>query len=140
VSVRVRPLNDQELEKGSAWKVEGGKITALATNESSCYILDNVFDSTWTTVEVYRQTTKDVIKKVMGGINGTVFAYGQTSSGKTHTMRGTPSEPGIIPLAVNEIFDHIATTQDREFLLRVSYMEVRCTNHPWVSEVLLLYK
>jgi centromeric protein E len=124
VSVRVRPLNDQELEKGSAWKVEGGKITASTGNESSCYILDNVFDSTWTTVEVYRQTTKDIIKKVMGGINGTVFAYGQTSSGKTHTMRGTPSEPGIIPLAVNEIFDHIANTQDREFLLRVSYMEV----------------
>lgn len=98
---------------------------ALTATESSCYVLDNVFDSTWTTLEVYRRTTKDIIKKVMGGINGTVFAYGQTSSGKTHTMKGTASEPGIIPLAVNEIFDHIANTQDREFLLRVSYMEVR---------------
>lgn len=55
---------------------------------------------------------------------GTVFAYGQTSSGKTHTMRGTPQEPGITLLAVQDIFNHIATTQDREFLLRVSYMEV----------------
>ena len=62
--------------------------------------------------------------QVIGGFNGTVFAYGQTSSGKTHTMRGTPDEPGIIPLAVAEIFDKINSMQDREFLLRVSYMEV----------------
>lgn len=52
-------------------------------------------------------------------------AYGQTSSGKTHTMRGTAAEPGIIPLAVGEIFALIERAQDREFLIRVSYMEVR---------------
>ena len=39
-------------------------------------------------------------------------------------MRGTEDEPGIIPLAVREIFEHINKTQEREFLLRVSYMEV----------------
>ena len=49
---------------------------------------------------MYQKTTEDIIKKVMGGFNGTVFAYGQTSSGKTHTMLGTPAEPGIVPLAV----------------------------------------
>lgn len=130
----MRPLNEQEFDRGSAWKVEGGKITSLTASESSCYTLDNVFDSTWTTLEVYRRTTKDIIKKVMGGINGTVFAYGQTSSGKTHTMKGTASEPGIIPLAVNEIFDHIANTQDREFLLRVSYMEVRLWQNSMIIE------
>jgi centromeric protein E len=54
-----------------------------------------------------------------------VFAYGQTSSGKTHTMRGTPEEPGITLLAVRDVFGHIASTQEREFLLRVSYMEAR---------------
>ena len=36
-----------------------------------------------------------------------MFAYGQTNSGKTHTMRGSPTEPGIIPLAVNNLFDAI---------------------------------
>ena len=75
--------------------------------------------------QVYRATTEGIIRKVMGGFNGTVFAYGQTSSGKTHTMLGTSHEPGIVPLAVRAIFDHIEATQDREFLLRVSYMEVR---------------
>lgn len=62
---------------------------------------------------------------MIGGFNGTVFAYGQTSSGKTHTMRGTPEERGIIPLAVAAVFDQIHDMPDREFLLRVSYMEVR---------------
>lgn len=76
-------------------------------------------------VQVYEKTTKDIIAKVMGGFNGTVFAYGQTSSGKTHTMLGNEAEPGIVPLAVKAIFDHIEATQEREFLLRVAYMEVR---------------
>ncbi len=62
---------------------------------------------------------------MVGGFNGTVFAYGQTSSGKTHTMSGTAAEPGIIPLAVREVFALVEQHQDREFLLRVSYMEVR---------------
>lgn len=62
--------------------------------------------------------------QVINGFNSTVFAYGQTSSGKTYTMRGTPDDAGLIPLAVNEIFGLIESCQDREFLLRVSYMEV----------------
>jgi len=37
-------------------------------------------------------------------IEGTVFAYGQTNSGKTYTMRGSKAEPGVIPLAVNDLF------------------------------------
>ena len=41
------------------------------------------------------------------GINGTIFAYGQTASGKTYTMLGCSSEPGVITLAVEELFQHI---------------------------------
>ena len=127
--VRVRPLNELEAEKGTAWKNENSKIFQIHTvtgepvNESP-YLLDNIFGKGWTTQQVYEQTTQALIQKVVGGFNSTVFAYGQTSSGKTHTMRGTDEEPGIIPLAVGEIFDHIGKTQEREFLLRVSYMEV----------------
>ncbi|CAL5417990.1 unnamed protein product [Camellia sinensis] len=54
----------------------------------------------------------------------TVFAYGQTNSGKTHTMRGSTSEPGVIPHAVRDLFDSIQEDMDREFLLRMSYMEI----------------
>ncbi|XP_052736070.1 kinesin-like protein KIN-7E, chloroplastic isoform X3 [Vigna angularis] len=55
---------------------------------------------------------------------GTVFAYGVTSSGKTHTMHGEQKSPGIIPLAVKDVFSIIQETPGREFLLRVSYLEI----------------
>ncbi|XP_034693163.1 kinesin-like protein KIN-7K, chloroplastic isoform X3 [Vitis riparia] len=60
----------------------------------------------------------------MEGINGTIFAYGVTSSGKTHTMHGDQRSPGIIPLAVKDAFSIIQETPSREFLLRVSYLEI----------------
>ncbi|XP_070384334.1 uncharacterized protein [Dermacentor albipictus] len=60
----------------------------------------------------------------MQGFNGTIFAFGQTSSGKTHTMMGNSSQPGLIPLAINAIFDIIQNVPEREYLLRVSYMEI----------------
>ena len=125
--MRVRPLSSVELERGSAWKVDSNKIfPAASAREQTAepYSLDNVFNESCTTDFIYRHTTQDVVAKVIGGFNGTVFAYGQTSSGKTHTIRGSASEPGIITLAVGEIFDLIEQRQDREFLLRVSYMEV----------------
>ncbi|KAG2389876.1 Kinesin-like protein [Vigna angularis] len=59
-----------------------------------------------------------------GPMAGTVFAYGVTSSGKTHTMHGEQKSPGIIPLAVKDVFSIIQETPGREFLLRVSYLEI----------------
>lgn len=63
--------------------------------------------------------------KVADHIWGFHFLLQQTSSGKTFTMRGTDDVPGIIPLAVRNTFAAIEAMQDREFLIRVSYMEVR---------------
>jgi centromeric protein E len=65
-----------------------------------------------------------LIQAVVAGFNGTVFAYGQTSSGKTHTMRGDDAEPGLIPRAIDHVFHCIGHAAGREFLLRVSYMEL----------------
>ena len=48
---------------------------------------------------------------VLNGYNGTIFAYGQTSSGKTFTMYGTDAHRGIVPLAVEQIFDEMARRQ-----------------------------
>jgi hypothetical protein len=62
------------------------------------------------------------------GYNGTIFAYGQTSSGKTHTMEGVIGDPhlqGIIPRIVNDIFNHIyAMEENLEFHIKVSYFEI----------------
>lgn len=60
----------------------------------------------------------------MEGYHGTVFAYGMTGTGKTFSMQGTTSSPGVIPLAITDIFSYIRETPSREFLLRVSYLEI----------------
>lgn len=60
----------------------------------------------------------------MEGYNGTVFAYGMTGTGKTFSMQGTANSPGVIPLAITDIFSYIRENPDREFLLRVSYLEI----------------
>lgn len=60
----------------------------------------------------------------MEGYHGTVFAYGMTGTGKTFSMQGTASSPGVIPLAITDIFSYIRETPHREFLLRVSYLEI----------------
>ena len=60
----------------------------------------------------------------MEGYHGTVFAYGMTGTGKTFSMQGTRDSPGVIPLAITDIFSYIRETPSREFLLRVSYLEI----------------
>lgn len=74
---------------------------------------------------IYNSIAKEIVNSVMEGFHGTIFAYGQTSSGKTYTMTGTEEEPGIIPQAVDDIFKFIRKTGDsKEFLLRVTYIEI----------------
>src|SRR3978361_501206 len=60
----------------------------------------------------------------MEGYHGTVFAYGMTGTGKTFSMQGTANSPGVIPLAITDIFSYIRENPEREFLLRVSYLEI----------------
>lgn len=84
----------------------------------------NVFDSSFDTSSLFEEVGKPVVKEAMRGINGTILAYGQTSSGKTHTMLGNHSTPGVILLSVIDIFRHINETPDRAFLLRVSMVEI----------------
>ena len=68
------------------------------------------------------------LSDVLCGYNGTIFAYGQTSSGKTHTMEGVINDPtmqGIIPRIVNDIFNHIYSMEENlEFHIKVSYFEI----------------
>jgi kinesin family protein 5 len=63
------------------------------------------------------------------GFNGTIFAYGQTSSGKTHTMQGPDIEnieqQGIIPRMVRTVFTRIESAQESiEFIVKVSMVEI----------------
>lgn len=60
---------------------------------------------------------KDSIFSAMEGFNLTIFAYGQTSSGKTYTMMGNENTSGIIQYSVAQVFDYIAKHGEREFLI-----------------------
>ncbi|XP_076950142.1 kinesin-like protein KIN-7O [Bidens hawaiensis] len=121
VSVRARPLSPEDL-KTSPWRIQGNSI--LFANPPNKFDFDRIFREDCKTVDVYESRTKAIVAASIGGFNGTVFAYGQTNSGKTHTMRGSSAEPGVIPLAVHDLFDMIQQEIDREFLLRMSYMEI----------------
>ncbi len=86
--------------------------------------VDNVFCSDTPTSTIFDEVVKGLIASAVQGINATVFAYGQTASGKTHTMRGVDQAPGIIPLSIGELFKEIAKVKDRTFQVRVSYLEL----------------
>ncbi|XP_028793548.1 kinesin-like protein KIN-7D, mitochondrial [Neltuma alba] len=126
VTIRFRPLSEREYQKGDeiAWYADGEKIVRNEYNPATAYAFDRVFGPHSTSDEVYDVAAKPVVKAAMEGINGTVFAYGVTSSGKTHTMHGDQNCPGIIPLAIKDVFSIIQDTPGREFLLRVSYLEI----------------
>ncbi|KAJ2503889.1 hypothetical protein IWW47_002786, partial [Coemansia sp. RSA 2052] len=83
-----------------------------------------VFDQRDTTQTVYDDIVRDITISSMGGFNGTIFAYGQTSSGKTHTMYGSGAELGIIKLAVKNMFDIVASDVTRMYRIRVSFLEI----------------
>uniref|UniRef100_A0ABD2XNB7 Kinesin motor domain-containing protein n=1 Tax=Trichogramma kaykai TaxID=54128 RepID=A0ABD2XNB7_9HYME len=127
VAIKVRPLIRREKDENLPiqWLVSDNTIAPTdPEKKSSSFQFDHIFDSQKNNDDVFQTVVKPIVGASVNGINGTVFAYGQTSSGKTHTMMGTASEPGIIPLAVEHMFDAIAETCHREFLLRVSYLEI----------------
>lgn len=85
--------------------------------------------------QVYDECGFSLVESVLEGYNGTMFAYGQTGCGKTHTMMGPASslddkasnqdERGIIPRTVRHIFGFIdASEKEKKFLVRCSYLEI----------------
>ncbi|KAF8094214.1 hypothetical protein N665_0367s0003 [Sinapis alba] len=122
VSVRSRPLSTEDA-KTNPWRISSDSIS-MPNHSSLSFEFDRIFREDCETVQVYEARTKDIVAAAVRGFNGTVFAYGQTNSGKTHTMRGSPTEPGVIPLAVHDLFETIYQDASREFLLRMSYLEI----------------
>lgn len=127
VSVRVRPdtsNHDPSATEGE-WMVDGRRsLVAYRGKEGGDYVYDNVFGTYDDNAKVYDSAAKRLVRRVMEGYHGTVFAYGMTGTGKTFSMQGTMSSPGVIPLAITDIFSYIRETPHREFLLRVSYLEI----------------
>merc|ERR1711892_528906 len=95
---------------------------------AKCFTFDTVFAPDVKQVDVYNRVARPIVNNVLEGYNGTIFAYGQTGTGKTFTMEGDRTVPelkGIIPNSFAHIFGHIAKSGDeKNFLVRVSYLEI----------------
>ncbi|CAD7695675.1 unnamed protein product [Ostreobium quekettii] len=128
VAIRFRPLSKKERLRGdvAVWDVDDDNTVGPLSrgNFKPKYKYDQVFRGGVGNAEVYQGVAEEVVRKAMSGINGTIFAYGVTSSGKTHTMMGDADEPGIVPQAVAQVFDMIENMPSKEFLLRLSMMEI----------------
>jgi len=140
----MRPLNDKEDNHRKIWRVlpkhhsvtqtaPDGKPLTERIKGRNFFTFDKTFNESVSTSEVYASVAQDIVSSVVTGLNGTIFAYGQTSSGKTYTMQGAGSIKegtvggsggGIVHMAANDIFNNISQSQDRIFLVRVSYLEI----------------
>ncbi|XP_017859392.1 PREDICTED: kinesin-like protein KIN-7I isoform X1 [Drosophila arizonae] len=121
VCIKVRPC---EQDKTTLWQVKDNRAIQIIDGQSEPCVFDYVFDQDTNNQIVFDCMAKHIIEACMKGFNGTIFAYGQTSSGKTYTMMGDEQNPGVMVLAAKEIFKQIARHNDRDFLLRVGYIEI----------------
>ena len=105
VCVRIKPLKPEEEsnDKNSLWSTSGEQVITNSRTQEN-FSFDKVFDSDISTSQIFEENIKKHIESAVKGINVTIFAYGQTSSGKTFTMKGCESNPGLIPLTISEIF------------------------------------
>jgi len=92
------------------------------------FTFDYVYDRHASQQKVYETTAKGVVDSSLKGYNATIFAYGQTGTGKTYTMEGFNSseQRGIIPRAIEQIFQHIkgSVSKRTRFLVRASYLQI----------------
>ncbi|XP_045685405.1 kinesin heavy chain isoform X2 [Phyllostomus hastatus] len=127
VLCRFRPLNQAEVLRGDKFiPIFQGDDSVIIGGKP--YVFDRVFPPNTTQEQVYHACAMQIVKDVLAGYNGTIFAYGQTSSGKTHTMEGKLHDPqlmGIIPRIARDIFNHIYSMDENlEFHIKVSYFEI----------------
>ncbi|KAH6847563.1 P-loop containing nucleoside triphosphate hydrolase protein [Chaetomium sp. MPI-CAGE-AT-0009] len=89
------------------------------------FAFDRIFDQTASQSDVYEGTTKGLLDSILDGYNATVFAYGATGCGKTHTITGTAQHPGIIFLTMQELFEKIGERSDEKTTeVSLSYLEI----------------
>ncbi|CAK9805757.1 Kinesin-like protein Klp61F [Anthophora quadrimaculata] len=140
VYVRVRPANNAEKIGKSATAVDIQSNREIVVRErpydkfTKKFTFDKVFGPHSTQIEIYNAVVSPLVEEVIAGYNCTVFAYGQTGTGKTFTMEGTDNDPslhwqsdntaGIIPRALSHLFDELRLVGVQEFSLRVTFLEL----------------
>ena len=139
VIVRVRPLNQQEIDNKSTnilqvFREENSiSINKRGSNNRNAmknFTYDAVYPHQISQQTIYEESAFHLVESVAEGFNGTIFAYGQTGCGKTYTMMGPDpldsTKRGIIPRSFTHIFKIIQneSDKDKKFLVRCSYIEI----------------
>uniref|UniRef100_A0A0R3RYN0 Kinesin motor domain-containing protein n=1 Tax=Elaeophora elaphi TaxID=1147741 RepID=A0A0R3RYN0_9BILA len=135
VVIRCRPLLASEISNGHHSIVDiqtdRGVIELHNPKEPKelpkVFTFDSVYDPQSKQLDLYDETFRQLVDSVLEGFNGTIFAYGQTGTGKTFTMEGIHEDPelrGVIPNAYHHIFQHIAQSRNQQYLVRASYLEI----------------
>ena len=145
VYCRIRPENEQEISSGYGpclKQISSNSLqilvdnlsinSGLKENYSDKIIQEFTFDKVYPTETnqetIFDQIAKPLISAAFEGINGTLFCYGQTASGKTYTMEGIPSDDnlkGIIPRMMKLVFDIINSgSSDVEFSVKCQYYQI----------------
>ncbi|KAK4362350.1 hypothetical protein RND71_017591 [Anisodus tanguticus] len=139
VFVRLRPISRKEREGGARCcvKIVDGRdvyLTEFATENDYLrlkrlrgrhFTFDASFPDTATQHDVYSTTTAELVEAVLQGRNGSVFCYGATGAGKTYTMLGTIENPGVMVLAIKDLFTKIRQRSfDGNHVVHLSYLEV----------------
>ncbi|KAI9989268.1 hypothetical protein PInf_019429 [Phytophthora infestans] len=128
VAVRCRPLNSREKAAGRGAVLQcKPNSNELAVVKRKTYTFDRVFGQYSTQKDVFTSVVRPAVDEALAGYNCTVFAYGQTGTGKTYTMQGDLSpgseSAGIIPRSVHCIFDALEA-RGEEFSVRVSFLQL----------------
>ncbi|CAH2016231.1 unnamed protein product [Acanthoscelides obtectus] len=100
------------------------KLTRLLSQALGGNAKSLIIGNECTNSDVYGSVVKPLVDSFMEGFNATIFAYGQTSSGKTHTILGNKTDPGLFQLVSNQLFQHVADQVDKRYLIRCSYIEI----------------
>ncbi|CAG2106801.1 unnamed protein product, partial [Medioppia subpectinata] len=133
VIVRCRPMSDKEVKGGHKQIIDMYcdrgviQIHKSSTGEDESpkiFTFDAVYDWNSNQTDLYEEIFRPLVDSVLEGFNGTVFAYGQTGTGKTFTMEGSADKPGIIPNSFEQIFNCIARSHNQQYLVRSSYLEI----------------
>ncbi|XP_031699292.1 kinesin-like protein KIF22 isoform X2 [Anarrhichthys ocellatus] len=133
VAVRLRPYMDTQDEKDEGPCVKGLDSQNLEiinwrnATETVKYHFDVFHGEQTTQQEVFLSSVKPILSHVLNGQNSSVFAYGPTGAGKTHTMMGSSDQPGVIPRAVREVFKLVKAKDGNEgwdYSISMSYLEI----------------
>ncbi|KAI9297995.1 kinesin-domain-containing protein [Neoconidiobolus thromboides FSU 785] len=132
VICRVRPFLINEVEDDTII-IDKKEKTILIQNlrnpsETFYYNFDNCYDSLSTQTDIFKKNALPLLDNVIKGLDATIFCYGMTGAGKTYTLEGTESDPGLIPKCLRYLFkkrqDFLKINHENEFTVTMSYMEV----------------